>query len=144
MYRKKRNRLIGISAVFFACCLGVYLVLSSLNDNIVFFYTPSDLYKIKSSNQKVRVGGIVKKDSIVRFSSNKISFVIADNKSELKIEFQGILPALFREKQGIVAEGTLENDQLFKASSLLAKHDENYRPPETSEVNLFLNPISDD
>lgn len=110
------------------CSIGVYTILSSLNDNIVFFYPPSEISKIKK-NSKVRVGGIVKNGSITREEDNKIRFIITDYSEELEIIYQGILPALFREGQGIVAEGTLQPARSFLAKKLLAKHDENYMPP---------------
>ena len=111
------------------CSIGVYIILSNLNDNIVFFYPPSEISKIKK-NSKVRVGGIVKNGSITREEDNKIRFIITDYSEELEIIYQGILPALFREGQGIVAEGTLQPARSFLAKKLLAKHDENYMPPQ--------------
>lgn len=116
------------------CIVGVYIILSNLNDNIVFFYPPSEIDKIKSSNTKVRVGGIIKEGSIIT-SSEMILFTITDNISELQVEYRGTLPALFRENQGVVAEGRLISKNLFKASLLLTKHDENYRPPELKKEN---------
>jgi cytochrome c-type biogenesis protein CcmE len=100
-----------------------------LEDNIVFFYPPSDIEKITNAKTKIRVGGLVKENSVVILSANKIRFTITDYKNTLIIEYTGILPALFREKQGIVAEGTFV-DGVFEAKNLLAKHDENYMPPE--------------
>ena len=114
------------------CSIGVYIILSSLNDNIVFFYPPSEISKIKE-NTKVRVGGIVKNGSITRETDNKIRFIITDYSEELEIIYQGILPALFREGQGIVAEGTLQPARSFLAIKLLAKHDENYMPPQIKQ-----------
>ena len=116
------------------CVLGIYIILSNLNDNIVFFYPPSELDKIKSNAEKVRVGGLVKEGSIETASNGKVLFIITDHIAELQIEYHGILPALFREKQGIIAEGILLSKNLFKASKLLAKHDENYRPPELRHI----------
>jgi cytochrome c-type biogenesis protein CcmE len=110
--------------------LGVYIILSNLKDNIVFFYPPSEVYKISYDDNKVRVGGIVKEGSIQKISGAKISFIITDNIAEMEIIFDGIVPALFREKQGIVAEGKLISEKSFLAKKLLAKHDENYMPPE--------------
>ena len=111
------------------CSIGVYIILSNLNDNIVFFYPPSEISKIKE-NTKVRVGGIVKNGSITRETDNKIRFIITDYSEELEIIYQGILPALFREGQGIVAEGNFKLPKSFLAIKLLAKHDENYMPPQ--------------
>ncbi len=129
MHPQKRNRLIGITSILLSSTFGVYLILSNLNDNIVFFYPPSEISKTTSINKKVRVGGLVKKGSI-KFLGNKVIFIITDHLNDLKIEYEGMLPALFRENQGIVAEGYLISENFFKASMLLAKHDENYRPPE--------------
>ena len=135
MQVKKRNRLIGIISMLAVCSLGVYIILSNLNDNIVFFYPPSEIAKIRSKTGKVRVGGLVKKDSIIKLSDKKILFTITDHLADLQVEYQGILPALFRENQGIVAEGILIlNTTIFKASKLLTKHDENYMPPELKNI----------
>jgi cytochrome c-type biogenesis protein CcmE len=131
---KKRNRLLSIIAMLTVCALGIYIILSNLNDNIVFFYPPSELDKIKSNAEKVRVGGLVKEGSIEVTSNGKVLFIITDHIAELQIEYHGMLPALFREKQGIVAEGILLSKNLFKASKLLAKHDENYLPPELRHI----------
>ena len=95
----------------------------------MFFYPPSDIEKITNAKTKIRVGGLVKENSVIVLSANKIRFTITDYKNTLTIEYTGILPALFREKQGIVAEGTFING-IFEAKKLLAKHDENYMPPE--------------
>jgi len=135
MQVRKRNRLIGIISMLAVCSLGVYIILSNLNDNIVFFYPPSEIAKIRSKTGKVRVGGLVKKDSIIKLSDKKILFTITDHLADLQVEYQGILPALFRENQGIVAEGILIlNTTTFKASKLLTKHDENYMPPELKNI----------
>lgn len=112
------------------CSIGVYFILSNLNDNIVFFYPPSEISKIENNRGKVRVGGIVKNGSITRETDNKIRFIITDYSEELEIIYQGILPALFREGQGIVAEGNFKLPKSFLAIKLLAKHDENYMPPQ--------------
>ena len=123
------NRLLSVILLFLSCSLGIYIILSNLRDNIVFFHTPSEIDKIKI-NQKVRVGGLVKHNSIYKLSANKIKFTITDHKRDLQIIYTGILPALFREGQGIVAEGSLDDNTTFIAKKLLAKHDENYRPPK--------------
>lgn len=137
MQKRTRNRLYAILLTLAFCSLGVYFILSSLNDNIVFFYPPSEIYKIKSNSKKVRVGGLIKEGSIENLTDAKIIFVVTDNISDLKIEFQGVVPALFREKQGIVAEGKLLSTGVFRANRLLAKHDENYTPPELSKIKNY-------
>lgn len=123
-------------AMLLVCASGVYFILSSLNDNIVFFHPPSEIDKIQANHSKVRVGGLVKVGSIEKHDNGKIEFTITDHIADLKIEYKGVLPALFREKQGIVAEGKLVTSDLFKATKLLAKHDENYTPPELAKIDL--------
>jgi cytochrome c-type biogenesis protein CcmE len=110
---------------------GVCIVLSNLTDNIIFFYPPSDLSTISTSgDNKIRVGGMVE-DSSVRYTDSGIEFYLTDYKKNVKVLFSGMLPALFREGQGIVAEGVFDaKKNIFLASQLLAKHDENYMPPE--------------
>lgn len=110
--------------------LGTFLILSKLQDNIVFFYPPSEINKIILSKSKIRVGGIVKEGSITKISEQKIKFTITDNYADIDIIYEGVLPILFREKQGIIAEGKLGAGNLFLAKNLLAKHDENYMPSE--------------
>ena len=134
MQIKTRNRLTAILIILSLCSAGIYFILSNLNDNIVFFHPPSEIHKIQSSTQKVRVGGLVKEGSIFQVTDNKITFSITDNIADLQIEYTGLLPALFREKQGIVAEGKLITPKLFIANKLLAKHDENYTPPELARM----------
>lgn len=113
------------------CLLGVYIILSSLRDNIVFFYPPSEIHKIKH-NSKARIGGLVKKDSVITGEDGEISFTLVDFTDEIIVKYKGLLPALFRDGQGIVAEGILNPDKIFIATKLLAKHDENYMPPGLS------------
>ena len=129
MKKRTQTRLASVVGLFIMVSTGVYFILSNLEDNIVFFHPPSDIEKITNAKTRVRVGGLVKENSIVILSANKIRFAITDYKNTLTIEYTGILPALFREKQGIVAEGTFING-IFEAKKLLAKHDENYMPPE--------------
>ena len=129
MKKRTKTRLTSIVGLFIIVSTGVYFILSNLEDNIVFFYPPSDIEKITNAKTKIRVGGLVKENSVIVLSANKIRFTITDYKNTLTIEYTGILPALFREKQGIVAEGTFING-IFEAKKLLAKHDENYMPPE--------------
>jgi cytochrome c-type biogenesis protein CcmE len=110
------------------------LILYAFQENITFFYTPSDLAaKHVPSNQLIRLGGMVVKDSVMREGID-LRFTVTDFNEETKVEFQGIAPDLFREGQGVVAEGYLLHPKLFKATSLLAKHDENYMPPELATM----------
>ena len=131
--KKKKNRFLSILLLLGICSLGVYIVLSNLTDNIVFFYPPSEIDKIKDINKKARVGGLVKQGSIKHIKDKKLLFTITDFSQEIEIEYSGVLPALFREGQGIVAEGVLSSPKLFIASKLLTKHDEKYMPPEVAK-----------
>lgn len=131
---QRKHRIVAIALMLATCSFGMYLILSNLNENIVFFYPPSEISKIKSTTDKVRIGGIVKENSMINLSEKKILFTITDYSSDIQIEYEGMLPTLFREKQGIVAEGKLVSKNLFIASKLLAKHDENYRPPELRNI----------
>lgn len=127
MQKRVRNRLITIIICFCSAALGISIILYNLEKNIVFFLPPSKINEIEQGKE-LRVGGLVKIDSINKIAADKISFVITDNIKDLEILYQGVLPALFREGQGIIAIGQL-SDEKFIARQLLAKHDENYRPP---------------
>ena len=131
---KTRFVKILISVTFLSIATGIILV--ALQDNLVFFHSPSEIKEKEiSSTQRIRVGGLVVKDSI-NFSSSKavVSFLITDLNKDLKIVYEGILPDLFREEQGIIAEGYLTSENYFVADQVLAKHDENYMPPEIAET----------
>ena len=132
MNKRKQTRLFSIVGLLAIVSLGVYLILSNLEDNIVFFYPPSDIEKIANSKGKVRVGGLVEENSIITLAPNKIRFTLTDYQNNIIVEYTGILPVLFRAKQGIVAEGLLV-ENVFVTNKLLAKHDENYMPPEISK-----------
>ena len=132
MNKRKQTRLFSIVGLLAIVSLGVYLILTNLEDNIVFFYPPSDIEKITNSKGKVRVGGLVEENSIITLAPNKIRFTLTDYQNNIIVEYTGILPVLFRAKQGIVAEGLLV-DNVFVTNKLLAKHDENYMPPEISK-----------
>ena len=129
MFHKTKNKIINIAIIFCCISLGAYIILYNLNDNIIYFHPPSELYKVKNSRNKIRVGGIVKANSVQSDANQNINFVLTDNIKDIKIFYQGMLPALFREGQGVVAEGKLTSENEFIASSLLTKHDENYKPP---------------
>ncbi len=123
-----------ISITFLSIAIG--LILIALQDNLVFFHSPSEVKEKKFlSTQRIRVGGLVIKNS-VNFSPSKavVSFQITDLNENLQIVYQGILPDLFREEQGIIAEGYLISEDSFEADQVLAKHDENYMPPEIAET----------
>ena len=125
----KKKRFYLLFSTFTFLCFIVGTILIVLQDNILFFYTPSEIFqKNLKKNEKVRLGGLVEENSIVR-NDIKISFTITDLKKEIEVNYEGILPDLFREGQGVIVKGYLKNN-LFEATEVLAKHDENYMPPE--------------
>jgi len=133
MTRKQRR------AVLIGTCLGVLalavgLVLTALRDSIVFFYTPSEVAeKHLDTGQRFRLGGLVENGSLKRGEGTTISFVVTDKRATLPVTYTGVLPDLFREGQGVVAEGMLTSEGVFHADSVLAKHDEKYMPPEVAK-----------
>ena len=131
MYGKKvKLRALFIILIFFSLILTTYLVFKSLEENVVYFKSPTDVKSLSElTTQKIRVGGMVKKNSI-KTSDREINFIITDFKNELFVSFNGSVPNLFEEEKGVVAEGFLEDRNFFKADKILAKHDENYMPPE--------------
>ena len=134
MMKPKNKRLSLIIATLTALAASVALILVAFEDNVVFFYSPSDLLKkMPGPSQKLRIGGLVKKDSIKRKPGiTEVSFEVTDLNNSVAVVFNGILPDLFREEQGVVAEGTYR-EKLFYATQILAKHDEQYMPPEVAE-----------
>jgi cytochrome c-type biogenesis protein CcmE len=134
MTRKKR-RLVLISSALAVLCVALGLVLVALRDNIVFFYGPSELaQKAPHEGQRLRIGGLVKQGSLLREGENTVRFAVTDTKQEVEVTYTGLLPDLFREGQGVVAEGTLGVDKIFHADSILAKHDERYMPREVADA----------
>ena len=130
---KKRASLLTL--ILILTVFAVFLILKSLSDNILYFKSPTD---IKTSedlifNKKIRVGGMVKKNSL-KINSDEIKFVITDFKNELNVSYSGTVPNLFTEEKGVVAEGKLQDKKFFVADRILAKHDENYMPPELKEI----------
>lgn len=126
MKNRKLKRALTISTLVSFVLLGIYILATNLNESITFFYTPSELHKI-TSKEKIRVGGIVKPYSIKK-NGILVSFILTDCIKEINVHYRGVLPSLFREKQGIVALGILDGANSFQATQLLAKHDENYAP----------------
>jgi cytochrome c-type biogenesis protein CcmE len=130
--KQRRGVLIGTCLVVLAVALG--LVLFAMRDSIVFFYSPSDVAEMSiAPGQRFRLGGLVETGSVVRGEGTTVRFVITDRAKTLAVSYTGVLPDLFREGQGVVAEGTLEPDGIFHADNVLAKHDENYMPPEVAK-----------
>ena len=136
MYGKKvKFRALFIFLILISLTLTIFLVVKSLEENVVYFKSPTDiknLNEIKNA-QKIRVGGMVKKNSI-KISDKEIFFVITDFKNELLVNFNGSVPNLFEEGKGVVAEGFLKDKSFLNADKILAKHDENYMPPEVKEA----------
>ena len=131
--KPKHLRLVLIVSTIGGLAFAVFLILTAFQDSLVFFYTPCDLQsKNISSEQRIRIGGLVEKSSLHR-EGEAVSFTLTDNKSTLKVNYKGLVPDLFREGQGAVAEGYLVNPSLLVADSILAKHDENYMPKEVAE-----------
>ena len=128
--RKVKLRFLFITSILISLILSVFLILKSLEENVVYFKSPSDIRFLKEiKNQKIRVGGMVKENSI-EVSSEKINFIVTDYKNEINVVYSGVLPNLFSEGKGVVAEGFLKDRNFFEATKILAKHDENYMPPE--------------
>ena len=130
---KKRTYFLSLFLIF--TFLSIFFILKSLNSNILYFKSPTDI-KLGNDinyNKKIRVGGMVKNNSI-KMSSNKVNFIITDFKNEINVSYSGLIPNLFSEGKGVVAEGYLKDKSFFEASKILAKHDENYMPPEVKEA----------
>ena len=132
--RKVKLRFFFTTLILLSLILSVYLVLKSLEENVVYFKSPSDVKQIvELENKKIRIGGMVKKNSI-NMSSDEINFIITDFKNEINVTYYGAVPNLFSEGKGVVAEGFLKDRSFFEASKILEKHDENYMPPEVKEA----------
>ena len=130
---KKRASLLAIT--FLISVIGIFFILQSLNKNILYFKSPTDIKKNQNINfdKKIRVGGMVKKNSLI-IKEEEIKFTITDFNNELNISFSGTVPNLFSEEKGVVAEGKLLDKTFFIADRILAKHDENYMPPELKDM----------
>ena len=136
MYGKKvKFRALFIFLILISLVLTIFLVVKSLEENVVYFKSPTDIKNLNEirNAQKIRVGGMVKKNSI-NINDKAINFIITDFKNELFVSYSGTVPNLFSEGKGVVAEGFLKDRSFFKASKILAKHDENYMPPEVKEA----------
>ena len=128
--RKVKLRFLFIILILLTLILSVFLILKSLEENIVYFQSPTEIKTLSEINKKkIRVGGMVKINSI-SIEAKKIQFIITDFKNEINIIYSGAVPNLFTEGKGVVAEGFLKDKNFFLATKILAKHDENYMPPE--------------
>ena len=135
MYGKKvKLRLLFLLLVFSITVLIIFLILKSLEENVVYFKSPTEIKSLSElSNKKIRVGGVVKKGSI-KLSSENVNFIITDFKNEIQVSFKGLVPNLFVEEKGVVAEGFLKDRNFLIANKILAKRDENYMPPEVKKA----------
>ena len=135
MYGKKvKLRIVFLALILASVVLTVFLVLQSLKENVVYFQSPSEIKSlIEIDKKKIRVGGMVKEQSVF-INSNEVNFVITDFKNEINVVYSGAVPNLFAEGKGVVAEGFLKDKNYFTATKILAKHDENYMPPEVKEA----------
>ncbi len=132
--RKVKLRFFFIILIILSLSLSVFLILKSLEENVVYFKSPSEIKLLNEiQSKKIRVGGMVKNNSII-ISSEKINFVITDFENEINVIYTGTIPNLFSEGKGVVAEGYLKDKSFFEATKILAKHDENYMPPEVKEA----------
>ena len=136
---KRKKRIYLISLFFITIAASIYLILWALKDNIVFFYSPSEIQQKISLKEidemsKLRLGGMVKESSVEQLNDGSINFIITDFDREMVVFYKGIIPDLFKEQQGVIAEGSINNEGMFIANSILAKHDENYMPPEVQDT----------
>ena len=131
MYNKKvKLRALFLFLSIATLILTIFLVLKALEENVVYFLSPTEINNLnETTTEKIRVGGMVK-DQSIKINSDNINFIITDFKNEINVTYSGIVPNLFQEGKGVVAEGILRDKKYFKAEKILAKHDENYIPPE--------------
>ena len=135
MGKKAKSKLIFLLLSLLAFSLLIFFILKSLEENVVYFFSTTEIHNKSniSEGKKIRVGGIVKENSINN-KNGSINFVISDLKYEIIVSYKGIVPNLFSEGKGVIAEGILQDKSFFIADKILAKHDENYMPPEVSEA----------
>ena len=132
--RKVKLRFFFILLIFLILSLSVFFVLRSLEENVVYFQSPSEVQNLAElDKKKIRIGGMVKKESIF-INSNELKFIVTDFKNEIHVIYSGAVPNLFSEGKGVVAEGFLKDRTLLIATKILAKHDENYMPPEVKKA----------
>ena len=135
MYGKKvKLRALFIFLLLVSVILSIFLVLKSLEENVVYFLSPTEIKNLSEiNNKKIRIGGMVKSQSII-VNSDKVIFIVTDFKNEINVSYSGLVPNLFEEGKGVVAEGFLKDRNFLVADKILAKHDENYMPPEVKEA----------
>ena len=128
--RKVKLRFFFVILILITLILSVFLILKALEENVIYFQSPTEIKALSElDKKKIRVGGMVKKNSI-SVNANEVKFIITDFKNEINVTYTGAVPNLFAEEKGVVAEGILKDRNFFSATKILAKHDENYMPPE--------------
>ena len=133
--KKVKSRIFFLAVSLISVAIVIFIVLRSLEENVVYFFSPSEIYNKTdiSFDKKIRIGGLVKTNSINK-NEISINFIITDLKKEILVSYSGLVPNLFSEGKGVVAEGKLKDKKYFVADKILAKHDENYMPPEVSKA----------
>ena len=133
--KKAKPRILFLIISLLISSLIIFLILKSLEENVVYFFSPSEIYNKPniSPDKKIRVGGLVKENSLLK-EDTSIKFIITDLKNEIIVSYEGLLPNLFSEGKGVIAQGKLKDKKYFIADTILAKHDENYMPPEVSKA----------
>ena len=133
--KKVKSRIFFLSISIVLAVLIIFIILRSLEENVVYFFSPTEIYNKESISidKNIRVGGLVKKDSVSK-NGTSINFIITDLKREIIVSYNGLLPNLFSEEKGVIAEGKLKDKKYLIANKILAKHDENYMPPEVSKA----------
>ena len=133
--KKARTRIVFTMFMLVATIVVIFVVLKSLEENVVYFFSPTELYNKEdiTFDKKIRVGGLVKEGSIIN-NQMSVNFIVTDMNNEIIVSYKGSLPNLFSEGKGVVAEGKLKDKKYFIADKILAKHDENYMPPEVSKI----------
>jgi len=133
--KKVKSRILFLVLLLLLATVVIFFIFKSLEENIVYFFSPSEIYDKPNIplNEKIRIGGLVKEDSIFK-DQTSIKFIITDLKKEIIVSYSGAVPNLFSEGKGVIAEGELKDKKYFVADEILAKHDENYMPPEVSKA----------
>jgi cytochrome c-type biogenesis protein CcmE len=126
----KRKRLVFVASIFAISLTALFFVIKNFRENIVFFYSPSELAQGQINKKIIRIGGLVKEGSVKKIDALNTEFVVTDLATEITVHYQGILPDLFRDKQGVVAKGSIAEGGFFFSREILIKHDEKYMPPE--------------
>ena len=132
---KRRKRLTILLLSFIAISISGFLILSASRDSLIYFYSPTELMEKKDIKGKIiRIGGLVRDKSIISKGQSRIEFIVEDGENFILVNYTGMLPDLFREDRGVICEGQIGIDKIFIASKILAKHDENYMPPEVADA----------